>query len=419
MFDKKILISTLSFIFPPFGRVRVGSLPSLGRGWGWGLLLLAVLLLAACKDDDELPLIALPDYSAAQTIIIIQPYTQSLSSELAQNIRDIKQNIITHGGLRNSRLMLCQANTSSSATLKELYYANGTVQEITIKEYRNFKLAGKDNFATVLKDAKQQIMNSESHYSLIIGCHGMGWVPSATYFHTSEYFGGDGTNTHTETYELADAIDEAGMHMDFILFDDCYMACVEVAYDLRNVTDYLLASPAEIMNYGLPYADLFHYLTVLPQDYASVMTAFKNFYTTYRSPHGTYATIDCSEVEEMAALMKAVNDNDIFDFTQESQLQVYDGMIVNGSYKHVFYDMGDYTSRLCSDASLSARLANCLQRLVPYKATTGTFFSKYDGLYHTVNVFSGISISDPTTNYRFTPSLHDTQWWKATHTVVE
>ena len=415
MFDKKKLISTLSFIFPPFGRVRVGSLPSLGRGWGWGCLL-AILLMVSCKDDDQPLLLPTPNYTAAQTIIIIQPYTQSLSSSLAQNINDIKKNIIAQGGLHDSRLMLCQASSSNKATLKELYFADGTVQEQVIKQYNNFSLAGKENLTTVLKDVRQQVFNSNSHYSLMIGCHGMGWVPSTTYNQISRYFGGDGTNTHTEIYELADAIEDADMHMDFILFDDCYMACVEVAYELKDVTDYLLASPAEIMDYGLPYADLFHYFSRLPHDYASVMTAFKEFYTSYRSPYGTYATIDCSVVEEMAALMKTVNDNDIFDFSQEPELQVYDGMKVNSIYKHVFYDMGDYTSRLCSDASLSARLAACLQRLVPYKATTGKYFSKYDGLYHDVNVFSGITISDPTTNYRFTPALHDTQWWNVTHT---
>ena len=44
------------------------------------------------------------------------------------------------------------------------------------------------------------------------------------------------------------------MHMDYILFDDCYMSSVEVAHALRHVTDYLIGSTSEIMAYGFPYA---------------------------------------------------------------------------------------------------------------------------------------------------------------------
>ena len=257
-----------------------------------------------------------------------------------------------------------------------------------------------------------------SAFSLIIGCHGMGWVPAATYNHSTRYFGGDSENTHTEVPDLAAAIADADMHMDFILFDDCYMACVEVAYELRAVTDYLLASPAEIMDYGMPYQNLFHFLATRSHDYTSVMTAFEDFYSTYNIPSGTYSAIDCREAEAMAALMKEANENHLFDTSLEPTLQVYDGMKVNGTYKHAFYDLGDYAEKLCGDdATLLGRIQQQVQRLVPFKATTGTFYSKFDGLIQPISIYSGITVSDPTTNYRFTPSLHDTSWWHATHDV--
>ena len=39
----------------------------------------------------------------------------------------------------------------------------------------------------------------------------------------------------------------------FIMFDDCYMSSMEVAYDLKDVTDYIIASTSEVMAYGMPY----------------------------------------------------------------------------------------------------------------------------------------------------------------------
>lgn len=42
--------------------------------------------------------------------------------------------------------------------------------------------------------------------------------------------------------------------MEYILFDDCYMSSVEVAYELKEATRFLIASTSEMMAYGMPYA---------------------------------------------------------------------------------------------------------------------------------------------------------------------
>ncbi len=46
----------------------------------------------------------------------------------------------------------------------------------------------------------------------------------------------------------------AGVKMEYILFDDCYMSSVEVAYELKEATRFLIASTSEMMAYGMPYA---------------------------------------------------------------------------------------------------------------------------------------------------------------------
>ena len=91
---------------------------------------------------------------------------------------------------------------------------------------------------------------------MIIGCHGMGWIPvSKTQSRSSlqtvkkhwEYgnapmtrlFGGRESKYQTDITTLAEGILSAGLKMEYILFDDCYMSTVEVAYDLKNVTSHL------------------------------------------------------------------------------------------------------------------------------------------------------------------------------------
>lgn len=46
----------------------------------------------------------------------------------------------------------------------------------------------------------------------------------------------------------------AGVKMEYILFDDCYMSSVKAAYELREATRFLIASASEMMAYGMLYA---------------------------------------------------------------------------------------------------------------------------------------------------------------------
>ena len=52
---------------------------------------------------------------------------------------------------------------------------------------------------------------------------------------------------------MAQALESIGRHWKFIFSDCCNMQGIETAYELRNVADYLIASPAEITGNGAPY----------------------------------------------------------------------------------------------------------------------------------------------------------------------
>lgn len=64
--------------------------------------------------------------------------------------------------------------------------------------------------------------------------------------------------------------------MEYILFDDCYMSSIEVAYALKDVTDYLIGSTSEVMAYGMPYAEIGQYL-IGKVDYAGICDGFYSF----------------------------------------------------------------------------------------------------------------------------------------------
>ena len=49
-------------------------------------------------------------------------------------------------------------------------------------------------------------------------------------------------------------------HLDFLMFDACFMQSIEVAYELREYTDYMIASPTETPGPGAPYDAIMPYL---------------------------------------------------------------------------------------------------------------------------------------------------------------
>lgn len=56
-----------------------------------------------------------------------------------------------------------------------------------------------------------------------------------------------------------------------------------------------------------------------------------------------------------------------------------------------------------------------LNKLVPYKANTETYYSVYTGEQHPINTFSGITISDLSENRSIANVKTQTNWYKDTH----
>ena len=59
-----------------------------------------------------------------------------------------------------------------------------------------------------------------------------------------------------EEIEIKDLANAIPYKLDYILFDACLMATVEVAWELRNVCDYLAVSPCEIPAAGFDFRNL-------------------------------------------------------------------------------------------------------------------------------------------------------------------
>ena len=228
----------------------------------------------------------------------------------------------------------------------------------------------------------------------------------------TRYFGGTTSEYQTDISTLSEAIKECGVKMEYILFDDCYMSSIEVAYELKDVTDYLIASTCEVMAYGMPYSTMGRHLLGSP-DYKAVCEDFYEFYSNYSAmPCGTLSVTDLSHIDDMAAVMKRINESCVFDEDQLGKIQNLDGYSPT-----IFYDFGDYVKVLVEQngtpQELAAEFETQLKHLIPYKTNTERFFTASRGPLK-LNRYSGITTSDPSISHRAMEKTK-TKWYAATH----
>ena len=393
------------------------------------LILLATLFIVGCQEDVPAPY-PVPKNLPNKTIFVYMPWsaarnneTGSLYNNFLQNIEDIEAAIEAEKGLGRNKLRVFIATSANNAALIEVKYAaNGRCQRDTLQHFDKHNMPAyttANGLASLL--SKVKVEAPAKQYALIVGCHGTGWLFSEGKSRArTRYFGGSDHYFQTNIPTLAAAIEQAKMRMQFVMFDDCYMSNVEVAYEMRHATDYLIGCCSEIMAYGMPYKNIWKHLTQPKPNYKEVVNEFHNFYSNYKWPHGNIGVTDCSKVEEVAARMKTINaatanNAKLIDWKDIQRLDGYE--------KTIFFDMGDYVNKLCNTPetqSMAREMQAALAQLVPYKSTTKYIYTALEQLNTQtifVNAYSGITISDPTQS-DFENALttkRETSWWKATH----
>lgn len=386
-------------------------------------IILAVTLLTSCSGPDEPVADTIHN---ERTLFVYMPWSTNLTGYFRQNLNDLENCIESMGGLDNERIIVFISSTSSEASMFEITYDDGKCRRIEMKNYTDPAFTTEHGLAEILADATG--FAPAKRYSMIIGCHGMGWLPvnvnarsrsaGTEPFHweydtpvATRFFGGTTSQYQTDITTLAAAIADTGVKMEYILFDDCYMSSIEVAYELKDAADYLIASTCEVMAYGMPYATMGRHLLGTP-DYEEICNDFYDFYSTYNvMPCGTLSVTDLSQMEATATMMKHINSLCDFNSAILSNLQALDGYT-----PAIFYDYGDYVRALLRQNGADSLLAEFDTRIsmtVPFKTATERFFTASRGplpLYR----YSGLTTSDPS-NSPLATSRTETAWYRATH----
>lgn len=387
------------------------------------LVLLTPSVFLSCDNDstDE------PDNNSSkykQTVLMYMPWSGgSIYSYFLQNISSFETAIRNNKGFDGNALVVFISESETKSHLINIKYNDGECYRDTIRSFYfdECDYTTSAGIASVINNAIK--IAPAKTYALAIGSHGMGWLPVGSDISTrarmsammnpnvylTRYFGhSSDSNYQTDISTLADGIKKTDLRMEYIMFDDCYMSNIETAYELKDVTDYLIASTCEIMIDGMPYSEIG--MDLLKNNYKNICDGFYSFYSNYSMPCGTIGVTDCNEVERMAEIMKEINT--AYPLGVESVDDIQD---LDGYNTTVFFDFGDYVSHLCKDEYLLNLFKTQLDRLVPYKANTETYYSMLTQQQTRIKTFSGLTVSDPTENKGLTDALSTTSWYKATH----
>lgn len=203
-------------------------------------------------------------------------------------------------------------------------------------------------------------------YGLIFASHASSWMP-ATKTVSTRSFGVDGSYG-INLPEMASVLQNSfpAKNVDFILFDACMMGTAEVCYELKDATHYCIASVMESPMQGFPYHKFFSKLYDKEIDYQYVCDETINFNKS-ENTWGTYAVVDCSQMEQLAAATKAqlIENADLLAGFDYESVQQY-GANAYGNYEYFSFDMGDFIKQL-NGGTIPADYQTALDKAIIYK----------------------------------------------------
>lgn len=250
-------------------------------------LLSTFLVGACCSDEMTLSRPGRPGETLSRTLVIYMAGENSLSTYLQNDSLEIAWGIDSLP--ENTRVVLYMDDTKST---RLCVGAPGTPLQ-TVKSYdSNLCSTNSATMAYVLQDIFATY--PAETYGLIMCSHASGWLfddPTTRSADTTAAPGGprrsfgidngqrSGSNSGPKLNIPALAGVLAGCpHLDFLMFDACFMQCIEVAYELRNVADYIIASPAEIPAPGAPYNQMLRSLCTAPTDIDAIVHSYTDYY---------------------------------------------------------------------------------------------------------------------------------------------
>lgn len=382
------------------------------KHWFLFPLLLLSLLLTSCHKDDE------PQTTPyRRTVLVYLAADNNLSSFALEDLAEMKEGMaqVSDGMLH----LLVYIDTGSSPRLVELKKQNGQVVEDVVRTYDDRNSVGVDETREVFADVFSNPDFLAEGYGLIYWSHGDGWIPYGQA--STRWVGQDkGDGDHRMNISELVTILQSVPHLDFLMFDACFMASVEVAYELRSFTDYYVGSPTETPGPGAPYQVL---VPMMVADQAAIRMS-NSYFAFYEGIYtGKTPTVDgpwtggvsicvmrTDALESLAALTAQLLPEEVVDIAALKE-EVFDYDHKGGGRDYVgYFDLKQLMEQVLDDASY-ATWTQAFDAAIAYWSTTPKNYSQFVGMF-SMEGANGITHYIPGSSTQRDAAYHSMKWYQ-------
>ena len=384
-----------------------------------------MMSFTACSSDDDMLMTAknsetmnFNQYAAAErTVLVYLAGKNNLSQLLQTNLEQMKAGSRRIGN--NTLLVFVRRDIQG----EKPWLARISNGELTDSVSLDDMGIGTSNIQACNPELMEQVLRyAYSHYpandyGLVLGGHSTGWLieqePSNT-----RAFGVDNGDGYTYSSKnkrwinvptIAQVLERVP-HLKFIFADCCNFMCLETMYELRNATDYIIGSPAEIPAEGAPYEQIIPSLFEKNTFYSSII----DIYHRTRNGEVPLSAVKTSAMDQLASatryaldIVQAKNGNGYAD-TQGLIHYGYSASSIDFHQEYnLFYDAGDFFRSQLSESDYhlwkqALDEAVVEKRFAKQWRTCMTWRYTYSDFEMTEERYHGVSMyipQDPNTEY--------------------
>ena len=367
------------------------------------LLSLLTLLFCSCERDGlDLTLNIGPMGEETRKVMLLyEAGFNSLGGDISNNISQLNDGYLPEKG-RNEDVLLVFSHVTkkyrdytveTAPALFRLYSERGKARSDTLRIWPvGTPIANAEVMTDVFNWVKEEF--PAVGYGAVLSSHATGWLPEDYYNNCKKYEGSNrggtitwspqlrsfgqeyySSGTKTQEMEIRELAAAIPYKLDYILFDACLMATVEVAWELRNVCSYLAVSPCEIPAAGFNYRTIAEHL--LKPDVPDLKAVCQDYFATYENDNvygATITMVDCGRLDRLASTCRTLFDryrSDIRNLTGKN-VQVYDRRVGSKLY-YAFFDLKDILREAGAADSDLALLQEALDEALVFEAHTSRF----------------------------------------------
>lgn len=317
--------------------------------------------------------------AAARTVVVWLAGDNNLSSEVPRKISALAEGYRA-AGEPDTRLLVFSDRRDNYPQLIEIG-AEGELK--TVYTYPSLNSASAETFNRLITEMLR--LAPAKSYGLIVFSHATGWLPQGALEHPTDFksatgparviFDDNGTQMGASDFANHLPTPPEGK-WEYIVFENCFTAGIEMAYDLRHKAERIVVSSAEILSPGFEH--IYHTSLKSLLEPTPDLRGFANEYFNYRNSmsgnnrSATISVINTASIDNLAALSNEIEKSTVApDESILPSLQRF-----NRHEYTLFFDLKEYLETRSPEKSPAISAA--IDAAVEFAACTDSFIPGYN-----------------------------------------